>query len=260
MNTIQEKLNAFERILNIMNDLREKCPWDKQQSNESLRTLTIEETYELADAIINNDSESIKKELGDLFLHIIFYSKIASEKKQFDIADVINSLEEKLIYRHPHVFGDISVNNAREVSKNWEMLKLKEKGQQTVLGGVPKSLPSMAKAVRLQEKARGVGFDWDKKEQVWAKVTEEIDEFILEKDKLDKDKMEAEFGDIFFALINAARLYDINPDNALERTNKKFISRFNHLEQNTIKQGKSLNDMTLDEMNIYWEKAKSAGL
>jgi len=257
MNTINEKVEAFKKILQIMDDLREKCPWDKVQTNETLRALTIEETYELAEAILKNDKESIKKELGDLFLHVIFYSKIGSETGDFDIADVINSLAEKLIYRHPHVFGETDVNSIDEVKKNWEELKLKEKGNSSVLGGIPSSLPAMVKSFRIQEKARGVGFDWEYKEQVWDKVVEEIDEFKTEIANMDNEKAEAEFGDVFFALINAARLYGINPENALERTNQKFIKRFNYLEEHTMKKGKSLKDMSLAEMDVYWEKAKS---
>ncbi|MCF6366333.1 MAG: nucleoside triphosphate pyrophosphohydrolase [Bacteroidales bacterium] len=258
MNTIQDKLEAFKKILEIMDDIREKCPWDKEQTNETLRAMTIEETYELVDAVLENDVNGIKKELGDLFLHIIFYSKIASEKKQFDIADVINSLSDKLIYRHPHVFGNEVADNPEDVKKNWEELKLKEKGSGgKVLSGIPSSLPSMIKAVRMQEKARGVGFDWDEKEQVWGKVKEELSEFEEEIKNGDKEKMEDEFGDLMFSLINAARLYDINPDNALERTNRKFIKRFNFLEKNTINKGLSLKDMSLEEMEIVWQKAKN---
>ena len=257
MNNIQDKLEAFEKILKIMDDIREKCPWDKEQTNESLRTMTIEETYELADAVLENDVNGIKKELGDLFLHIIFYSKIASETGQFDIADVINGLAEKLTYRHPHVFGDIKVSDQEDVKENWEELKLKEKGTGgKVLSGIPNTLPAMIKALRMQEKARGVGFDWDHKEQVWDKVREELAEFEEELKKGKKEKMESEFGDLMFSLINAARLYDINPDNALEKTNQKFIKRFNYLEENTIKKGLSLKDMSLDEMEAVWQKAK----
>ncbi len=257
MNTTQDKLKAFEKILNIMDDIREKCPWDKEQTNETLRSMTIEETYELADAVLEGDTNGIKKELGDLFLHIIFYSKIASENEQFDIADVINGLAEKLIYRHPHVFGDENLTDPEDVKKNWEELKLKEKGNGgKVLSGIPKSMPSMIKAIRIQEKARGVGFDWDEKEQVWGKVKEELAEFEDEVKVGDKEKMEDEFGDLMFSLINAARLYDINPDNALERTNQKFIKRFSYLEENTIKKGLSLNDMSLAEMEAVWQKSK----
>lgn len=257
MNTLEQKTQAFKKMLNIMDELRTGCPWDKEQTNESLRPLTIEETYELADAVMQNDTNSIKKELGDLFLHIIFYSKIASEKKQFDIADVINSLAEKMIYRHPHVFGNTKVSNSEDVKKNWEELKLKEKDTNgKVLSGIPKSMPSLIKAMRIQEKARGVGFDWEHKEQVWDKVKEELNEFEDEVKLGDKEKMEAEFGDLMFSLINAARLYDINPENALEKTNLKFINRFNFLEKNTISKGKSLKNMSLSEMEEIWQEAK----
>jgi len=255
---MNEKLASFERLLNIMDELREKCPWDKEQTNESLRTLTIEETYELADAIIKNDAEHIKKELGDLLLHIVFYSKIGEENEQFNIKSVIDSLSEKLIYRHPHIFSNTNVSNAKEVEENWERLKLKEKdGNKSVLAGVPKSLPALIKANRIQEKVRGVGFDWEDKEQVWDKVQEELDEVKTEILKGDQDKMEAEFGDLLFSIINTARLYGVNPENALERTNRKFISRFNYLEKNTISKGMDLKDMTLAEMDVIWEEAKS---
>lgn len=254
---MQQKLESFEKLLHIMDELREKCPWDKKQTNESLRTLTIEETYELADAIIKNDTPSLKKELGDLLLHIVFYAKISDENKQFNIKDVIDSLNEKLIYRHPHIFGNTQVNNAREVEENWERLKLKEKGgNKSVLEGVPDSLPALVKANRIQEKARGVGFDWENREQVWDKVQEEINEVKTEIDSLDQDKIEAEFGDLLFSIINTARLYGVNPENALERTNRKFIKRFNYLEEKTIKQGKDLKNMSLEEMDVIWEEAK----
>ena len=257
MNTIETKIDSFKRLLEIMDELRAKCPWDKVQTNETLRTLTIEETYELADAIIKNDDDDIRKELGDILLHIVFYAKIGEEKEKFDIGDVIDSLSEKLIYRHPHIFGNEKVNSANEVLENWEQLKLKEKdGNKTVLGGVPKSLPAMIKANRIQDKARGVGFDWEDRSQVWTKVEEELSEFKAEIDKKDQDGIEAEFGDLFFSLINAARLYDINPENALERTNQKFIKRFNYLEKETIKKGISLKDMSLAEMDVIWEDAK----
>jgi XTP/dITP diphosphohydrolase len=252
---MNEKLQAFERLLNIMDELRVKCPWDQKQTIESLRHLTIEETYELADAIIENDLTDIKKELGDILLHIVFYAKIASETNEFDISDVINSLCEKLIFRHPHVFGEVSVKDDEEVKTNWENLKIKE-GNKSILAGVPKSLPALVKAHRIQDKVRSVGFDWDEREQIWDKVKEEMNELQVEIDKQDKTKMEAEFGDLLFSMVNAARLYDIDPEMALERTNKKFIKRFNYLEENTIKQGRSLHDMTLDEMNEVWEKAK----
>jgi XTP/dITP diphosphohydrolase len=252
---MNEKLKAFERLLNIMDELREKCPWDKKQTIESLRHLTIEETYELADAIIENDLSDIKKELGDILLHIVFYAKIASETNQFDIADVIDSLCEKLIYRHPHVFGEVTVKDDEEVKSNWEDLKIKE-GNKSVLAGVPKSLPALVKAHRIQDKVRSVGFDWDERSQIWDKVKEELSELEIEIENQDKKNMEAEFGDLLFSMVNAARLYDIDPEIALERTNKKFIQRFNYLEEQTIKQGRPLHDMTLDEMNVVWEKAK----
>ncbi|NPA67793.1 MAG: nucleoside triphosphate pyrophosphohydrolase [Chlorobi bacterium] len=259
LNETEEKILAFERILEIMNEIREKCPWDAAQTSETLRTLTIEETYELAQAVLDGSAENIKKELGDLFLHIIFYSKIAEEKKQFDIADVINTLADKLVYRHPHVFGDAEVEDKKTVSENWEVLKLKEKsgkGRNTVLGGIPESLPALIKAVRMQEKVRGVGFDWDEKEQVWDKVKEELNEFEHELRAGDSAKAEEEFGDVLFSLINAARLYGINPENALERTNRKFMRRFNYLEEKTIKKGLSLKDMSLEEMEAVWQEAK----
>ncbi len=254
---MERKLQAFKELLEIMERLRNECPWDKKQTNESLRTLTIEETYELADAILSNNNEEIKKELGDLLLHVVFYAKIGSETNSFDIADVCDSINQKLIYRHPHIFSDTKVADAKEVEENWEKLKLKEKGgNKSVLQGVPKSLPAMIKAYRIQDKARGVGFDWDEKEQVWDKVREEINEVETEIAAHNYDKMEQEFGDLFFALINAARLYNINPENALERTNKKFISRFNYLESKTIAQGRNLKEMTLEEMDKLWEEAK----
>lgn len=258
MNNLEEKLKAFERLLNIMDTLRAQCPWDKKQSIESLRTLTIEEVYELAEAISKNNMQEIKKELGDILLHIVFYAKIGSEKKEFDIADVINSLCEKLIFRHPHIYGDVEVRDDREVADNWEKLKLKEKTgrKNTVLGGIPATLPSLIKAYRIQDKARGVGFDWEEKEQVWDKVQEEISELKDEIASMDAQKTEQEFGDLFFALINAARLYGVNPENALEKTNQKFISRFNYLEEKTIQKGNSLHDMSLAEMDVIWNEAK----
>lgn len=257
MNTREQKLEAFGRLLDIMDELRVKCPWDAKQTNESLRTNTIEETYELCEAIIKNDNNEIKKELGDVLLHIIFYTKIGEEKSAFDIADVCNALCDKLIYRHPHVFGDDAAKTAGEVEQSWEQLKLKEKGgNKTVLEGVPASLPSIAKAHRIQDKARNAGFDWEQKEDVWAKVQEEISELKAEIAHMDSDKMEGEFGDLFFSLINAARLYKVNPDNALERTNQKFIHRFNYIEQRAKEQGRNLKDMTLAEMDILWEEAK----
>lgn len=252
-----KRLSEFKRLLDIMDELREKCPWDREQTNETLRRLTIEETYELADAIIEDNNDDIRKELGDLMLHLIFYSKIGKEKGKFDITDVLRGISEKLIYRHPHVFGSVMVNGSTEVIQNWEKLKMNENEHyKPVLSGVPKSLPSMVKATRIQEKVRGVGFDWDEKEQIWDKVTEELNELQDEVRKGDKVRTEAEFGDLFFSIINAARLYDVDPETALERTNKKFIKRFNYLEEETIRKGRSLHDMSLDEMNIIWEQAK----
>jgi len=257
MNTKEEKLQAFGRLLDVMDELREKCPWDKKQTNESLRTNTIEETFELCEAIIKNDNDEIKKELGDVLLHIVFYSKIAEEKGIFDIKDVCDAICDKLIFRHPHVFGTVSVENSKQVEHNWEQIKLKESGgHKTVLEGVPTSLPALPKAHRIQDKARNAGFDWTVKEDVWDKVQEEFTELKQEINQLDKDKMEAEFGDLFFSLVNAARLYKINPDNALERTNQKFISRFNYMEQKALQTGRSLKEMTLDEMEAFWNEAK----
>lgn len=257
MNSRQDKLEAFGRLLDIMDRLRVECPWDAKQTNESLRTNTIEETYELCEAIIKDDNEEIKKELGDVLLHVIFYGKIGEEKKTFDIADVCNTLCDKLIFRHPHIFADGDAKTADEVSETWEQMKLKEKGgNKTVLGGVPSSLPSIAKAHRIQDKARNVGFDWAEKEDVWTKVSEELAELKTEISEMNQDKIEGEFGDLFFSLINAARLYKVNPDNALERTNQKFISRFNYIEQKANEQGKSLKDMTLGEMDDLWNEAK----
>lgn len=261
MNTRDQKLEAFGRLLDIMDELRVKCPWDAKQTNESLRTNTIEETYELCEAIIKNDNQEIKKELGDVLLHIIFYSKIGEEKQAFDVADVCNALCDKLIFRHPHIFGDDTAQSAGEVEQMWEQIKLKEKGgNKTILGGVPSSLPSIAKAHRIQDKARNSGFDWEQKEDVWAKVNEEFTELQTEIGSMNADKMEAEFGDLFFSLINAARLYKVNPDNALERTNQKFIHRFNYVEQEATKQGLSLKDMTLTQMDELWDEAKKKGL
>ena len=261
MSTKEEKMEAFGRLLDILDELRVKCPWDRKQTNESLRTNTIEETYELSDALMREDNNEIKKELGDLLLHVVFYAKIGDEKQAFDIKDVCDSLCEKLIYRHPHVFGDTEANTSQKVEQNWEQLKLKEKGgNKTVLAGVPNALPALIKAHRIQDKARNVGFDWEKREQVWDKVQEEFNELKQEIDNMDPDNMEAEFGDLFFSLINAARLYKINPDNALERTNQKFIRRFNYLEAHTISQGRSLKEMTLEEMDQLWEEAKRKGL
>ena len=254
-------MEAFGRLLDIMDELRVKCPWDRKQTNESLRTNTIEETYELCDAIMKQDDENIKKELGDLLLHVVFYAKIGEEKEAFDIKKVCDALCDKLIYRHPHVFGEAEADTTQKVEQNWEQLKLKEKGgNKTVLEGVPSSLPSVVKAHRIQDKARNVGFDWEQREQVWDKVQEEFNELKTEIDRMDPDKMEGEFGDLFFSLINAARLYKINPDNALERTNQKFIRRFNYLEAHTIQQGKSLKEMSLEEMDQIWNEAKSKGL
>ena len=247
-------------MLDIMDELREKCPWDKKQTNQSLRTLTIEETYELADAVFDENDDEIRSELGDLMLHLVFYAKIGDEKGKFDIADVLYGINEKLIYRHPHIFGDVKLATAREVEDNWEKIKLTEGKKKQVLGGVPRSLPATIKAYRMQDKARGVGFDWEKKEQVWDKVMEEYAELHQAIDEHDSDAMEDEFGDMMFALINAARLYDINPENALERTNRKFLRRFNYLEEKTIKQGKSLKNMSLEEMDVFWNEAKSKGL
>lgn len=261
MHTREEKLEAFGRLLDVLDTLREKCPWDKKQTNESLRPNTIEETYELCDALINNDALNICKELGDVLLHVCFYAKIGSEQQQFDIADVCNKLCDKLIYRHPHVYGDAVAESSGDVVKSWEQLKLREKdGNKTPLSGVPASLPSLIKAYRIQDKARNVGFDWENKEDVWEKVKEEIHEYQTEIDNMDKEKATNEFGDLMFSLINAARLYHINPDNALERTNQKFIRRFNYVEQQTIKKGRSLKDMSLEEMDSLWNDAKKQGL
>ncbi len=257
--TNEEKLAEFERLLEIMKRLRAECPWDSEQTFESIRSNTVEETYELSDAILDGDMQLIKKELGDLLLHIVFYSEMGSETKDFDIYDVCKAINEKLIFRHPHVFGDTDVHgDTLKVLENWETLKLKEKGgNKTVLGGVPASLPTLIKAYRIQEKAASVGFDWEYREQVWDKVKEEIAELQSEIDEMDSDKMEAEFGDVFFSLVNTARLYDINPDTALERTNKKFISRFNYLEAETLAKGKNLKEMTLAEMDEIWEEGKT---
>jgi XTP/dITP diphosphohydrolase len=257
---MDQRLVAFERLLNIMDELRAKCPWDMKQTMESLRHLTIEEVYELSDAILECDKNEIKKELGDIMLHLVFYSKIATEDGTFNIADVLNSICEKLINRHPHIYGDVVVENEEDVKRNWEQLKLKE-GNKSVLEGVPVSLPALIKASRIQEKARGVGFDWEKKEQVWEKVEEEMQEFkevfnTETQQAIDKDLAEKEFGDLMFSLINYARFIDINPENALEKTNKKFIKRFQYLEQKATEMGKSLKDMSLNEMDVYWEQAK----
>jgi len=254
----QQKLSAFDRLLTIMDELRENCPWDKKQTMQTLRHLTIEETYELGDAIIENNMEEVKKELGDLILHLVFYARIGSEKEAFDISDVLHSVSDKLVRRHPHIYGDVVATDEKAVKENWEKIKLKEKGNQTVLGGVPKSLPAMVKAMRIQEKAKGAGFDWDQKEQVWEKVQEELQEFQVEIDTgTSQEKINAEFGDILFSLINYARFVDIDPEEALERTNKKFIRRFNFLEKAVNEDRKELTKMSLDEMNEYWEAAKS---
>ena len=259
--TREEKIEAFGRFIDILDILREKCPWDHKQTNESLRPNTIEETYELCDALIRKDNEATKKELGDVLLHIAFYAKIGEENGSFDIADVCNALCEKLIYRHPHVFCTTHVDGSNEVEQNWEELKLKEKGgNKTVLEGVPSALPALIKAYRIQDKARNVGFDWEEKSQVWDKVFEEFGELKNEIENMNPDNMENEFGDLFFSLINAARLYDINPENALEHTNQKFIRRFNYLEQETLQKGKNLKDMSLAEMDAIWDEAKQKGL
>ena len=255
MNSRQDQLKAFGRLLDIMDDLREKCPWDQKQTLESLRHLTIEETYELGDAILDHDLPEIKKELGDLLLHIVFYAKIGSETNDFDIADVANEICEKLIYRHPHIYSDVVVENEEEVKQNWEKLKLKE-GRKSVLEGVPKSLPALVKASRIQDKVKGVGFDWEQPEQVWEKVQEELQEFRDEVVSGDQEAMEAEFGDVLFSMINYARFLKINPEDALERTNKKFIKRFQYLESKAAALGKSLSDMTLAEMDVFWNQAK----
>lgn len=252
----KEALESFERLLDIMDELREKCPWDRKQTFETLRHLTIEETYELADAIIENDTDEIKKEVGDLLLHIVFYAKIGSEENAFDIKSVIDSLNEKLIRRHPHIYGDEKVENSEQVKENWEQIKLKE-GRKSTLSGVPKTLPALVKAYRIQDKARGVGFDWDNSQQVWEKVEEEIEELKEEVRNNNKEKIKQEFGDTLFALINYARFIDVNPETALERTNKKFINRFQFIEEKALLQGRSLKDMTLEEMDKIWNEAKT---
>jgi XTP/dITP diphosphohydrolase len=254
--SIGEKLEAFGRLLQIMDDLREQCPWDRKQTFETLRNLTIEETYELADAIIENNKDDIRRELGDLMLHLVFYAKIGSETNDFDIKSILDTISEKLIFRHPHIFGNTDVQNSAEmVKKNWEELKIKE-GNHSVLGGVPKSLPAMIKANRIQDKVSAVGFDWEEPAQVWDKVQEELNEFRKEVVHMDKSKMVEEFGDLLFSVINAARLYHIDPETALEKTNRKFIKRFEYLEEKTLKKGMKLMNMTLDEMNKIWEEAK----
>lgn len=257
MHTRQEQMEAFGRLLDVLDELRVKCPWDRKQTNESLRPNTIEEVYELADALMKNDRMNICKELGDVLLHVVFYAKIGSETGDFDIKEVCDKLCDKLIFRHPHVFGEVKADTAEQVTENWEQIKLKEKdGNKSVLSGVPEALPALIKAYRIQDKARNVGFDWEERAQVWEKVKEEIAEFEQEVDDMDKDKAESEFGDVMFSLINAARLYKINPDNALERTNQKFIRRFNYLEEHTIKEGRNLKEMTLEEMDAIWNEAK----
>ncbi|MDP1622099.1 MAG: nucleoside triphosphate pyrophosphohydrolase [Bacteroidales bacterium] len=255
---MEEKVAAFRKLLEIMDELRAKCPWDKKQTIASLRYLTIEETYELSESILVNDMDALKKELGDLMLHLVFYSKIASEKNAFDIRDVLEGITEKLIHRHPHIFGDVVVKNAKEVHDNWERIKLKEKGNRSVLSGVPNGLPAMVKAYRIQEKASGVGFDWEKPEQVWNKVLEELNELkeMVEAGDSQKRK-EDELGDLLFAIINYARFIEVNPEDALEGTNRKFIRRFKHLEDKARGLERSLHDMTLDEMDVYWNEAKT---
>jgi len=262
MSSRKEQLEAFGQLLDIMDELREKCPWDRKQTFESLRIQTIEETYELTEAIIENDMDEVKKELGDILLHVVFYAKMGSEQGKFDIADVINSLCQKLIYRHPHVFGEEKANNAEEVLQNWEQLKLKEKGRKpNVLSGVPKSLPALVKAYRVQDKTHSVGFDWENREQVWEKVDEELQEFKAELLKNpDSEETKAEFGDLLFSIINAGRLYKINPENALEKTNQKFIRRFNYVENQILESGKTLKDTSLQEMDKLWNDAKKQEL
>ena len=257
----KEKLEAFDRLLTIMDELRANCPWDKKQTLESLRHLTIEETYELSDSILEGDLNEIKSELGDIMLHMVFYAKIADEKRAFDLADVLHGICDKLVHRHPHIYGDVLVEDEEDVKQNWEKLKLKEKGNSSVLGGVPGSLPALVKAMRIQEKARGVGFDWEKKEQVWEKVEEEMREFrnefnVVHDTPVNKEKALSEFGDLLFSLINYARFVNINPEEALERTNRKFIKRFKYLESESRKDGKKISEMSLAEMDKYWEEAK----
>lgn len=251
-----QKLKAFDRLLTIMDQLRMLCPWDQKQTIESIRHLTIEETFELSDAILEGDLQEVKKELGDIMLHLVFYARMADEQKAFDVADVLNGICEKLINRHPHIYADVQADDEEAVKANWEKIKLKEKGNVSVLGGVPKSLPALIKAMRIQEKARGIGFDWDDKSQVWDKVQEEIEEFKQEEEAGNQEKATEEFGDVLFSLINYARFNGINPEEALEKTNKKFIKRFQYLEEESKNAGKNLGDMTLKEMDAYWEKAK----
>jgi XTP/dITP diphosphohydrolase len=255
MNSRKQQLEALERLLDIMDELREKCPWDKKQTLQTLRHLTIEETYELGDAILDNNLDEVKKELGDLLLHIVFYAKIGSESGSFDIANVANDICEKLIHRHPHIYGDVVVQDEEEVKQNWEKLKLKE-GKTSVLEGVPKSLPALVKASRIQDKVKGVGFDWEEPHQVWDKVKEELNELQEEVKTGNQEKIEGEFGDVLFSMINYARFLNVNPEDALERTNKKFIKRFQYLESKSVELGKSLSDMTLAEMDVFWNEAK----
>ena len=255
--TTEQKAEAIAKVIDTLNILRKECPWDRKQTNESLRPNTIEEVYELCDALLSNETKEIRKELGDVLLHVLFYAKIAEESEEFDIADVAESLNSKLIFRHPHIFGDVKVNDAHDVEQNWEQIKLREKdGNKTVLGGVPASLPALIKAYRVQEKAANVGFDWADPEGAWEKMNEEAAEFHAEASSMDAEKMEAEMGDLLFSLINVARLYGINPENALERTNRKFIKRFNYLEAGAKRDGRALSDMTLEEMDKYWDDAK----
>lgn len=256
MNSREKQLQAFDRLLTIMDELREQCPWDKKQTLQSLRHLTIEETYELGDAILDNDLEEVKKELGDVLLHIVFYARIGSESGAFDIADVANTICDKLIHRHPHIYGDVDVKDAEEVKANWERIKLAE-GKKSVLEGVPNSLPALVKANRIQEKVSGVGFDWEQPQQVFEKVKEELEELEAEREAGNTAAMEQEMGDVFFSMVNYARFLGINPENALERTNKKFIRRFQFLEKSANQAGKKLHDMTLQEMDQYWEAAKA---
>ena len=252
---MEKKLKAFERLLNIMDELREKCPWDKKQTMESLRHLTIEETYELCDAILKKDNDEIKGELGDLMLHLVFYSKIASETNEFDISDVLNTVCDKLITRHPHIYGDVIAETEQQVKENWEKIKLKE-GKKSVLEGVPNSLPALVKAIRIQDKVKGLGFDWDNADQVWEKVQEELHEYKEEEDKKDQEKMEQEFGDIMFSMVNYARFVGINPEDALEKTNQKFMTRFTKMENIMADENKNISNMKLPEMDTFWEKAK----
>lgn len=252
---MKNKAKAFIRLVEIMDRLREECPWDKKQTIDSLRYLTIEEMYELSDAILDKNMDEIKKELGDLMLHIVFYSRIASEKKHFDITDVLDSISDKLIHRHPHIYGDVVANDVKQVKENWEKLKLKE-GKNSVLEGVPKSLPAIVKAYRIQEKVRGIGFDWQNKNQVWDKVQEEIEEFQTEEKKNNAEKMEEEFGDILFSLVNYSRFVNVNPEDALEKTNKKFIRRFQFMEQKIKEDGLDLSKLSFEQMNTFWDMAK----